>query len=222
MSLSYVKDYKDKELRQYITVYFLVAVGSAGAYALSSPRDLGTLSMLLEIITIDFFLGALSVLVIILNELWSDKAKAKIVYKVLPSETIFSKIAKGEVDASDFDLEKAREKFSCLAQASGNKQSAEWNLLLHKSKDNKRGNVIEAQRMQLMTRDMCVSTMSLFLVNMVACAIAAVLLGNICEAIKLFGIPLTYLAIMFFITREAARNRAQRLVMLVIKDSVQG
>ena len=48
-----------------------------------------------------------------------------------------------------------------------------------------------------------------------------ILSGDFKEAIKAFWIPFVYLIVMFFITRAAARNRATRFVMLVIKNDVQ-
>lgn len=221
MNTEYIKDYRDKELKQFVVAYFLVAVAAVGFYTLSSTKVVGVLSALSEMITIDIFVAAISVLVIIFNELWSDRAKTKIVYKKMPSDSVFSEIVTGKVDATGFDLEKAKTLYSDLSKASANRQTAEWNLMLKKSIDEQRGNVIEAERMQLMTRDMCVSTISLLLMNLVALLILTIVLGNFGTAIKVLGIPLIYLIVMFFITRGAARNRARRFVMLVIKNDVQ-
>lgn len=221
MNIEYIKDYKNKELKQFVMAYFLVAVAAVGFYALSSVKVVGVLSALFEMVTIDIFVGAISILVIILNELWSDKAKTKIVYKSMPSDSVFSKIATGKVDATGFDLEKAKTMYSHLAEASANRQTAEWNSMLKKSRDEQLGNVVEAERMQLMTRDMCISTVSLLIMNLVALLLLTIVLGNFCGAVKIFSIPLIYLIVMFFITRGAARNRAGRFVMLVIKNDVQ-
>jgi len=221
VNAEYIKDYKDKELKQFVVVYFLVAVAAVGFYELSSVKTIGMLSALFEMITIDIFVGAISVLVTILNELWPDKARTKIVYKNMPSDSVFSEIATGKVDATGFDLEKAKTMYSHLAEASANRQTAEWNLMLKKSRDEQLGNVVEAERMQLMTRDICISTVSLLIMNLVALLLLTIIFSNFGGAIKILGIPLVYLAIMFFITRGAARNRASRFVMLVIKNEVQ-
>lgn len=221
MNTEYIKDYRDKELKQFVVAYFLIAVASVGFYALSSAKAVGNLSVLFEMITIDTFVGAISILVIILNELWSDKAKTKIVYKKMPSDSVFSNISTGKIDSTGFDLEKAQALYSHLSKASANKQTAEWNLMLKKSRDEQCGNVVEAERMQLMTRDICVSTVSLLIMNLVAFLLLTIVFSNIEEAIKVFGIPLIYLIVMFFITRSAARNRAGRFVILVIKNDVQ-
>ena len=221
MNIEYIKDYKEKELKQFVIAYFLVAVAAVGFYSLSSAKSVGVLSAFFEMITIDIFVGAISVLVTILNELWPDKVKTKIVYKNMPSDSVFSEIVTGTADATGFDLEKAKIMYSHLAEASANKQTAEWNLMLKKSRDEQRGNVIEAERMQLMTRDICISTVSLLIMNLVALLLLAIVLGNLGGAIKILGIPFVYLIIMFFITRGAARNRAGRFVMLVIKNDVQ-
>ena len=221
MNTEYIKDYRDKELKQFVIAYFLVTVAAVGFYTLSSTKAIGILSALSEMITIDILIGAISVLVIIFNELWSDKAKTRIVYKKMPSDSVFSEIVTGKVDATGFDLEKAKTLYLHLSKASANKQTAEWNLMLKKSRDEQRGNVIEAERMQLMTRDMCVSTVSLLIMNLVVLLLLTIVLGHVGAAIKVLGIPLTYLIAMFFITRGAARNRARRFVMLVIKNDVQ-
>ena len=221
MNIEHIKDYKDKELKQFVVVYFLIVVAAAGFYVLPSATSVGMLLTVFEMITIDIFVGAISILVIIFNELWSDKAKTKIVYKNMPSDSVFSEIATGKVDATGFDLEKAKTMYSHLSEASANRQTAEWSLLLKKSRDEQRGNVVEAERMQLMTRDICVSTASLLIMNLVALMLVTIVLENFFCAIKVFSIPLIYLIVMFFITRGAARNRASRFVMLVIKNDVQ-
>lgn len=216
-----MKDYRDKELKQYVVVYFLVAVAAIGFYTLSAAKVVGVVSALFEMVAIDVFVGAISVLVIILNELWPDKAKTMIVYEEMPSDSVFSRIAEGNVDSTGFDLEAAKTLYSHLSEESANKQTAEWNMLLKKSREENSGNVVEAQRMQLMTRDMCVSTVSLLIMNLVALALLWMVLGTFWNAIGVLGIPLIYLVAMFYITRSAARNRADRFVMLVIKDDVQ-
>lgn len=221
MSVEYIKECKDKELKQFVLAYFLVTVTAVGFYSLSSTKAVGVVSSLFEMITIDVFVGAISVLVIVFNELWSDKTKTKMVYKNMPSDSVFSKIAAGNVDATGFDLDKAKSMYSHLAKASSNKQTAEWNLLLKKSREEQCGNVVEAERMQLMTRDICISTVSLLIMNVVAFFILASALSDFLGAFKIFCIPIVYLFIMFFITRCAARNRADRFVMLVIKNDVQ-
>ena len=139
----------------------------------------------------------------------------------MPSDSVFSEIVTGNVDATGFDLEKAKTLYSHLSKASANKQTAEWNLMLKKSRDEQCGNVVEAERMQLMTRDMCVSTVSLLIMNLVALLLLTIVLRNFGAAVRVLGIPLVYLIVMFFITRGAARNRADRFVMLVIKNDVQ-
>ena len=180
-----------------------------------------TLSVIFKGITIDMLVGAASILVVLFNELWSDKAKTRIVYKTMPSDTVFSRIALGNVDAMGFDLEKAKELYSHLSEASANKQTAEWNLLLRKSKEEKSGNVIETQRMQLMIRDICVSAVSLTIMSIIVFLLLFFYLGNLCDAIRIIALPLVYLVIMFFVTRKSARNRAERFLMIVIKDDVQ-
>lgn len=221
MNEGYIKNYRDNELRQFVAVYFLIAVASGIFYALSAARVCGGLSALFEMLTIDIFVGAASILVIIFNELWPDEAKTRMVYKKMPSDSIFSDIASGKVDATGFDLEKAKAQFSHLSEATANKQTAEWNLLLRKSKDAGCGNVVEAQRMQLMTRDLCMTTVSLLIMSLLVFFVVLIFFGNFCEAIKAFYIPLGYLIVMYFITRGAARNRANRFVLLVIKNEVQ-
>ncbi len=221
MNTEYIKDYKSKELKQFVIAYFLIAVASVGFYALPNTQMVGILAASFEMISIDIVTGAICVLVFILNELWSSKSKAKIVYKKIPSDLVFTNLATDDVDATGFDLEKAKKLYAHLSNASANKQTAEWNLLLKKSRDEQCGNVIEAERMQLMTRDICVSTLSLLIMNLVILLLLTITLGSFKGAIKILGIPIAYLILMFFVTRGAARNRADRFVMIVIKNDVQ-
>lgn len=173
-------------------------------------------------IAIDTLAGAICALVFVLNELWSDKSKRRIVYKNMPSDTVFSDIASGKIDAAGFDLAKAQEMYAYLSAAPANRQTAEWNDLLRKCKDAGRGNVIEAERMQLMTRDICMSTISLLIMTIVVLLILTFIYSNVLIPIKMLYIPLIYLVIMLFVTKRAAKSRADRTAVLVIKNAVQG
>lgn len=162
MNVEYIKDYKYKELKQYVLAYLLIAVASVGFYVKDTIGAVGLLSALSSMIAIDTLAGAICALVFILNEFWPDKVKQQIIYKDMPSDTVFTDIASGKIDAAGFDLAKAKEMFAHLSNAPANQQTAEWNDLLRKCKDAERGNVIDAERMQLMTRDICMSTISLY------------------------------------------------------------
>lgn len=41
-----------------------------------------------------------------------------------------------------------------------------------------------------------------------------------CYPIKMFGLPLVHLSVMFFVSRTDARNRANRLLAMVVKNDV--
>ena len=219
MNTEYTKDYKDKELRQYVLAYLLITVTSVGFHTQLAERI--TLSSLLKMATIDVFVGAICVLVFVFNELWSDKAKTIIVYGKMPSDTVFSDISNGKIDATGFDFDKAKNMYAHLFTAPANKQTAEWGLLLRKSRDAGRGNVIEAERLQLMTRDMCVSTVSLLIMSLIAFVVLIFVEDGIRLPFNIFGLPIAYLAFMFLITRAAAKKRAVRFVAMVIKNDVQ-
>ena len=215
MNVEYIKDYKYKELKQYVLAYLLITVASVGLYAKNTIEAAGLLPTLFSMIAID-------TLVFVLNELWSDKSKRRIVYKNMPSDTVFSDIASGKIDAAGFDLAKAQEMYAYLSAAPANQQTAVWNDLLRKCKDDGRGNVIEAERMQLMTRDICMSTISLLIMTIVVLFILTFIYSNVLIPIKMLYIPLIYLVIMLFVTKRAAKSRADRTAVLVIKNAVQG
>ena len=215
MNVEYIKDYKYKELKQYVLAYLLIAVASVGFYVKDTIGAVGLLSALSSMI-------AICALVFILNEFWPDKVKQQIIYKDMPSDTVFTDIASGKIDAAGFDLAKAKEMFAHLSNAPANQQTAEWNDLLRKCKDAERGNVIDAERMQLMTRDICMSTISLLVMTLIAFGVLAVAYMSLVTAIKILYIPLVYLVIMWFVTKKAAKSRANRIVVLVIKNAVQG
>ena len=222
MNTEYIKDYKYKELKQYILAYLLITVASVGFY-IKNTIDAGELlSALFSMIAIDTLAGAICALVFILNELWSDKSKRQIIYKTFPSDTVFADIASDKIDATGFDLAKAKDMFAHLSKASANQQTAEWNVLLRKCKDAQCGNVNEAERMQLMTRDICMSTISLLVMTLIALLILAISYTSIMTAINILYIPLIYLIVMLFVTKKAAQSRANRVVALVNKNIVQG
>ena len=219
--VEYVKGYKDKELRQYVLAYLLVTIASIGFQTKIIGSTAGSFASLFQMIVTDFFVGAICILVLIFNELWPDRIKTKLIYKTMPSDTIFSDISSGKIDATGFDINSARSMYAALASESAAKQTSEWNILLRKARDEGRGNVIEAQRMQLLTRDICMSTVSLLILNVIAVVVLTIVYNDVCLSIKMFSLPLIYLVAMFFITQAAARNRGQRFAILVIKNDVQ-
>ena len=82
--------------------------------------------------------------------------------------------------------------------------------------------MIEAERMQLMTRAICMSTISLLIMTIVVLFILTFIYSNVLIPIKMLYIPLIYLVIMLFVTKRAAKSRADRTAVLVIKNAVQG
>lgn len=221
MNSEYIKDYKNKELKQYVLAYLLLSVASVGFFTSTNVETNNILSPIFKMVTIDLLVGAICTLVFVFNELWSDKAKTRIIYNEMPSNTVFSDIASGKIDATEFDINIAKKMYAHLNRTGSNQQSSEWNKLLKKSRDAQQGNVIEAERMQLMTRDICMSTISLIIMTIIAFFILVIVYMNMWDSLKYLGIPLAYLIVMFFITRFAARNRAARFVTLVIKNDVQ-
>ena len=199
----------------------LITIASVGFCTRATIGNLDWYSSLFNMIAIDVLVGAICTLVFVLNELWSDKSKTRLVYHQMPSDAVFSDIASGKIDATGFDLETAQKMYGHMADAPANLQTAEWNKLLQKSRISEMGNVIEAERLQLMTRDICVSTISLFIMTLAALVVLEVFSVNKWDPIKMFIIPLVYLLVMFFASRAAARSRAKRFVAIVIKNDVQ-
>lgn len=140
-------------------------------------------------------------------------------YGSMPSDTIFSEIA-AEENEFCFDVDVAKEKYKRFSTLPPDKQSAEWYKLLHASREAKCGNVIEGQRMQLMTRDICMSTLSLLILTLLTVVIFVVLKPDGQECWQMFAVPVLYLSVMFFVTKVAAKNRARRFVELVIKEDL--
>lgn len=88
----YVKDYKEKELRQYILAYLLITAASIALHTDFSADNADLLNTLLKMTAMDIWVSGLSVLVVILNEIWSDAMKTRIVYGIMPSDTIFPRL----------------------------------------------------------------------------------------------------------------------------------
>jgi len=224
--IEFVKDYREKELSQYVLAYLLIAVAFVGFHTVSELQQVlksaaSTMPLILQMIMTDFFLGAVCVLVVILNEIWPDRVKTRLIYWKIPSSTIFSRIANGKLDAAGFDLAEARVIYAHLASTPPDKQTSEWNILLRKCRKAGHSNVVDAQRMQLMTRDICLSTLSLLIMSIAAVAALAIIHNDIRVSLSMLGFPMLYLVVMLVVTGAAARNRAHRLVALVIKNDVQ-
>ena len=225
--IEFVKDYREKELRQYVLAYLLVAIATVGFQAVAglqlqaSSSETNVIISILQMIITDLFLGGICIIVMIFNEIWPDHAKTRLIYWRMPSDTVFTRIKSGNIDTAGFDLERARVVYAHLFSASATKQTSEWGHLLRKCRDAGRSNVVDAQRMQLMTRDICLSTFSLLIMNIVAVATLAIVNNSVCISLKTLWLPIVYLVAMLIVTRIAARNRAHRLVNLVLKNSVQ-
>jgi hypothetical protein len=221
MNTEYIKNYREKELKQYVLAYLLIAIASVGFQSQIFTDNAVTFESLFKMFFTDIFVGAICVLVLVLNEIWPDKAKTKIIYKQMPSDTVFSDIVHNRLDSPGFDVEKAKVLYVHLDSASPNKQSAEWNLLLRSARVVEVGNVIEAERLQLMTRDVCMTNISLLIMNAIAIIVLAIVNCDFLLSLKLLGLPVIYLSVMYFVTKAAARTRAKRLVSLVVKNDVQ-
>ena len=217
MNKDYIKDYKYKELRHYILAFFLIAVSSIGLMECDFMSPEKYFETAMSMISMDLLQGAICILVMILNEIVNNTTKAKIVYGVLPSDSIFSDINTGKFKTTDFDISAAKKKYKTHISKPSSQQTMEWNKLLFNARKAESGSVIEAERSQLLTRDLCLSTLTLFILDVICLVVIAILRGSFFEMLKLFAIPLGFLFVMFFVLRKVARNKANRLVSLVIK-----
>lgn len=75
--------------------------------------------------------------------------------------------------------------------------------------------------MQLMTRDICMSTILLLTMTGKVLVVLMIVYMSVWNPIKMLAIPLAYLVAMLFVSRTAAMKRADRLVTIVIKNDVQ-
>ena len=225
VDIEYVKNYKEKELRQYVLAYLLVTIALIGFQTTSelqiSQNDTNVMMSMFQMIMTDIFIGAICVLVLIFNEIWSDNMKTKLVYGKFPSDNVFTRIFNNKIDTTGFNHDKAKTIYAHLFSASASEQTTEWNKLLRKCRGSGHNNVIEAERMQLMTRDICLSTISLLFLNFIAIIILTIFNKNICISINVLGVPIFYLVVMLFVTKVTSKNRANRFLMMVIKNDVQ-
>ena len=217
----YVKSYRDKELRQYVLAYLLACIASLGVNTQVSGGKVESFSSITELVSASVFVGAICILSMIFNELWTEGAKTKLTYGQLASDTVFSDIANGKYRGQGFDCDEADEVYIHLIGVSEDKQTAEWNKMLRNCKDAERGNVFDSQRSQLMTRDIFLSTVSLLIMTIAVILALSVSYQDFFIVWKNFWIPFAYLITMLIVTRIAAKNRAKRLVALVIKNDVQ-
>ena len=220
MNIDYIKDYKDKELKQYIIASFFAVIASIGLSMYGLQIQDAFFTLLLKALSIDIFEIAICILVYLFSELWGNEARTKIVYIRLPSDSVFSNISNGKIRTLDFDVSRAKNKYHYLSKKTGAQQTTEWNKMLLNARKDEVGSVIEAERCQLLARDMCMSTVTLFLGNVVAFIVVAVVLKSFMDSLKLFAVPFTYLVLMFVITRCVANKKAKRLVGLVIKNDL--
>ncbi len=220
MNNDYIKDYKGKELKLFIMSYMLITAVVVAFYVMKNNEIVEVFPVLIELVTFDAIAGAACSIVYIVNELWTFPARKKLVYKALPSETVFSDITEGKTTIPGIDMKKAKEQYRVLFDASAEMQTMEWNKLLMKNRKSEYGNVIEAERQQLLTRDICITSISLLIINGIIIAIMSFVFGNVCKSIEIFGIPTLYTLVMYILSRKAANNTARQLVNIVIKNDV--
>ena len=72
-----------------------------------------------------------------------------------------------------------------------------------------------------MTRDICMSTVSLLIMTGIVLVVLVIVSMSVWNPIKMLAIPLMYLVTMLFVSRTAAKKRADRLVTMVVKNDVQ-
>jgi hypothetical protein len=220
-NVEYIKGYQDKILRQYVAAYYLIVIASIGFQTYASNNGISSLSAFFQMLVTDLFVGGLCALVFVFNELWPDRLKSKLTYGNLPSDTVFTKMMDGKLDMAGYDSEKAKSLFGCYANERADKQTSEWNLLLRQSQERGEGNVLGAERLQLLTRDIFMSTISLSILTIVGIVIISIWRQTLIEVISVFAFPLIYLGALIVITRIAAKSRADRFASLVLKNAVQ-
>ena len=217
MNKDYIKDYKHKELRQYILAFFLIVVSSIGLMAYDSIQPEKYYEYAISIISMDLLQGAVCILVMIFIEMPSNTTKNRMVYGKLPSDTVFSDIKFGKFKTTDFDIPIAQKKYQTHVSKSESQQTMEWNKILFNARKAESGSIIEAERSQLLSRDLCLSTLTLFILDIICLIVIVISKNTFFETLKLFAIPLGYLFVMFFVLQHVAKNKAKRLVSLVIK-----
>lgn len=78
-----------------------------------------------------------------------------------------------------------------------------------------KSNVLEAFRYMTM------STVSLLIMTGIVLVVLVIVSMSVWNPIKMLAIPLMYLVTMLFVSRTAAKKRADRLVTMVVKNDVQ-
>lgn len=220
MNNDYIKDYKGKELKLFIMSYMLITAVVIAFYVMKNNEIVEVFPVLIELVTLDAIAGVACTIVYIVNELWAVTTRIKLVYKILPSDTIFSDIAVGKITIPGIDMEKAAEQYKELFGESAEVQTMEWNKILIKSRKSEYGNVIEAERQQLLTRDICITSISLSIINGIIIVIMSIVFGSVCKSIEIFGVPTIYTLVMYILSRKTANNTARELVYMVIKNDV--
>lgn len=67
MNTEYIKNYRDKELKQYILAYLLITISSVGFYTEESVKNTDLLPSLFSMAAIDVLVGSICVLVFVLK-----------------------------------------------------------------------------------------------------------------------------------------------------------
>ena len=65
------------------------------------------------------------------------------------------------------------------------------------------------------------STVSLLIMTGIVLVVLVIVSMSVWNPIKMLAIPLMYLVTMLFVSRTAAKKRADRLVTMVVKNDVQ-
>lgn len=224
MKVSYMKEYRKNELKNYLIGNILVIILFSGVLDLIYAHlgnDIDVLKNAVSTLLGSALLSSvLYIYVYILDSMVPSKLKDAFVYFLFgrPGDTIFEKILKSGVDArftSDDAKEKYKDIYSELNQMTDKKQrerlqNSKWYRIYQSLETNE--TVRLSQQDFLLNRDMCIiSIVILFLY---------VVLSLLSSGFAINKIVVWWLIIEIIITKIAAMSKAKRFALNVITKDI--
>ena len=214
ITLEDIKDYREKELKQYVVANVLLFLIIHGILDFKSTSNVELVQQIISVIGVTLLSSVVYIFTLLIDNLISDKLKVMLMnfyFMCLPGEKIFTLISEKNQDVR-FTKEEAIDKYSEIydnidKQTDRKKyENREWYKIYNKYRS--RPMIFMSNREYLLMRDMYISTLALSLIYISLSLIFMWIKFNMG-----FGL---YLLILILVTNIASHIKAKRFVFNVI------
>lgn len=208
-----IKDYREKEQKMYIiaNIFVLILLSDSTDF-----RNFQTpwISAFVKLVDISLLSSTIYIFAFLADALFSSSIKMKMLYFCghLPGETIFSTLKRNNTDlrfSTEHLLEKYKKIYDNMPTDKQKKYRYEndrWYSIYNRYRDIPM--IFISNRDYLLSRDLYISTIVIFICYVISCSIFSVFCCNVKSVV--------YLICMLLITNISARIKCRRFAMNVV------